>query len=98
MFPTNVARWSLPVIAWSIGLSLANAAFAADLRTWTDATGKIKVQAKFVSNENGKVTLQKADGAELEIDLKKLSLPDQKFIAELEKNAPDNPFKTKDDR
>ncbi|MFO1040881.1 MAG: SHD1 domain-containing protein [Planctomycetaceae bacterium] len=97
MFSMNVARWFLTVFVFSIATSLASTSYAADLRTWTDLTGKVKVQAKFVSNENGKITLQKADGAELEIDLKKLSLSDQKFIADLEKNAPENPFKSKED-
>lgn len=69
---------------------------AADMRTWSDASGKFKIQAKFVSNDNGKVTLEKSDGTELEIELKKLSATDQRYVADLEKNAP-NPFKTKED-
>ena len=97
MLTTTLARVPLLILVAALGACLSQGAFAADTRTWTDLTGKVKVQAKFVSNENGKVTLQRPDGAELEIDLKKLSLADQKFIAELEKNPPDSPFKPKEE-
>jgi WD40 repeat protein len=70
---------------------------AAEMRTWTDSTGKFKIQGKMISNEGGKVTLERPDGTELEIELKKLSAADQKFIADLEKNGGDSPFKPKDD-
>ncbi len=96
MFPKKF--FPIHSVVFSLGLCLANVAVlqAANPRTWTDATGKIKLQAKFVSNENGMVTLEKTDGTEVEIELKKLSTTDQKFIADLEKNAPD-PFKPKVD-
>jgi len=83
-----VCTWGL---TWALGDALA-----ADMRTWSDASGRFKIQAKFVSNENGVITLEKSDGTELEIELKKLSATDQKFVADLEKNAP-NPFKTKEE-
>lgn len=71
-------------------------AIAADMRTWSDATGKFKIQGKFVSNEKGKITLEKPDGTEMEIELKKLSTADQKYVADQEKSA-DSPFKAKSD-
>lgn len=72
-------------------------AAAAEPRTWTDSTGKHKIKGSFVSLEDGKVTLEKADGATLEIDLKKLSKADQKYVAEAMKTADDDPFKAKSD-
>jgi hypothetical protein len=71
-------------------------AIAADMRTWSDASGKFKIQGKFVSNDKGKITLEKPDGTEMEIELKKLSTADQKYVADQEKNA-DSPFKAKSD-
>lgn len=72
-------------------------AFAADAapRTWTDSTGKHKMKATFVSLDDGKVTLEKDDGETIEIDLKKLSKADQKYVAAAVAAADDSPFKTK---
>ncbi len=80
----------------AIGLMAGNSGrtvSAAELRTWTDATGKFKIQAKFLSEKDGTVTLEQTDGTELEIELKALSPADQKAIADLRKEAADNPFK-----
>ncbi|MGE5191803.1 MAG: SHD1 domain-containing protein, partial [Deltaproteobacteria bacterium] len=80
-----------------LGLPSVSAADG-ELRTWTDARGKFKIKAKFLSIENGVVTLEKEDGTELEIELKKLSTADQKFATEAaKKKDDDNPFKTKED-
>jgi hypothetical protein len=64
-------------------------------RVWTDATGKFKVEAKFISQAKGKVTLEGKDGKRFAIDLSKLSAQDQKHLAELAKKVEpdDNPFK-----
>ncbi len=74
------------------GLILACLAGAAApaVRTWTDGAGKYKIQAKFVSEKDGKVTLEKPDGSEIEIELKKLSAADRTYVAEA---GQDNPFK-----
>lgn len=72
---------------------LALAADAAP-RTWTDSTGKHKMKATFVSLADGKVTLAKDDGDTIEIELKKLSKADQKYVAEAAKEADDSPFKS----
>ena len=66
------------------------------VRTWTDSTGKFKLQARFVSEEAGKVTLEKEDGSQLEIELSKLSAADQTAVAERKKAASENPFKAKE--
>lgn len=86
----------LAVLVTALSVMDVSPVVAADLRTWSDATGKFKIQGKFVSNEKGKITLEKPDGTEMEIDIKKLSAADQKYVADLEKNA-DSPFKTKED-
>jgi WD40 repeat protein len=69
---------------------------ASEIRTWSDASGKFSVKAKFVSVADGKVTLRQEDGDTLEIELAKLSAADQKYVAD-QKAAADNPFKKKTD-
>jgi len=66
------------------------------VRTWSDAKGKNKIKAKFVKLDGDTVTLEKEDGDEVEIELKKLSAADQKFVADAMKDE-DNPFKNKSD-
>ena len=91
-------------LAWTIvsicllagGVSLVRAADDG-MRTWSDAKGKFKIKAKFRSLENGVVTLEKEDGSELEIDVKKLSAADQKFATDAAKADDDNPFKSKEE-
>jgi hypothetical protein len=73
--------------------AMVSPAVAAELRVWTDSTGKFKIKAKFLSLENGVVTLEKEDGTEMEIDIKKLSTTDQKAAVEESKADADNPFK-----
>lgn len=51
-----------------------------ELREFSDATGKFRVMAQFVSMNNGKVKLKKADGTEVEVPLEKLSNDDQLWI------------------
>lgn len=63
-------------------------------RTWTDSTGKFKIEAKFVAQDKGKVTLEGKDGKRFEIEVSKLSAADQKHLAELTKKAvSEDPFK-----
>lgn len=83
---------SLSVVVVSGFLALA--ADAAP-RTWTDSTGKHKMKAAFVSLDDGKVTLEKDDGDTIEVELKKLSKADQKYVADFTKEAEDSPFKSK---
>ena len=65
------------------------------LREWSDKSGKFKIKARFGGLEDGTVTLEKEDGSEIEIDLKKLSAADQKYAAEAAKESDENPFETK---
>jgi hypothetical protein len=56
------------------------AAEAAKWRTWTDASGEHKIEAKFGGVIAGKVKLIKRDGSTLQIPLEKLSDEDQDWI------------------
>lgn len=60
-------------------------------RTWTNATGKFKVKAKFIDLSNGKVTLEREDGAQITIPLDKLCKADQETAQELQSHG-SNPF------
>lgn len=86
----------LTILLVLVGTSATSRALAADeLRTWSEAKGKYKIKAKFVKLEDEVVTLEKDDGDEIEIELKKLSTADQKFVADAVKAADDSPFKAK---
>jgi hypothetical protein len=53
---------------------------ASALRTWTDSSGKFKIQAKFRGVINQKVKLEREDGSILNLPLEKLSDEDQDFV------------------
>ncbi|QDT33612.1 SHD1 domain-containing protein [Thalassoglobus polymorphus] len=82
-----------PIITFTLLMALGAVADADDARTWSDATGRFKIEAKLVSQKDGKVKLERTDGKSVEIDITKLSEADQKYLKELELN----PFKTTDD-
>lgn len=50
------------------------------LRTWTDATGRFKIDAEFVEITEGKVRLRKATGATVAVPLDKLCDADRAFV------------------
>jgi hypothetical protein len=52
------------------------------LRTWTDASGKFQIEAKFISANDDHVTLEKPDGSHIRLPSDKLSPADQQYIAE----------------
>ncbi len=52
----------------------------AEFRTWTDVTGKHKLEAKFVHFKDGKVRLKKKDGSEVDVPLEKLREADQTLV------------------
>ncbi len=92
IFPRAARRALALAMAWGMLGGLFVAGAAEDVRTWSDARGKFKIQAKYVALTDGKVTLEKPDGSEIEIDLKKLSPADQKYVASVQ-DQEDNPFK-----
>ena len=52
-------------------------------RTWTDTTGKFKLDAEFVSLEDGIVTLRRASGKTQKLPLEKLSEADREIASKL---------------
>lgn len=61
-----------------------------ELRTWTDKTGRFRIEATFVSEESGSVKLLRKDGKPATIPLDKLSDSDQAFVRQM---LDENPFK-----
>jgi hypothetical protein len=51
-----------------------------EIRTWSDSTGKHKVEAEFVELKDQKVTLRRKDGKAITIALEKLSEADRSFV------------------
>ena len=64
---------------------------AAGPRTWTDVTGKFKIEAEFVSLANEQVTLKKADGTTITLPLAKLGFADRKLAIQMSKGPPPIP-------
>ncbi len=64
------------------------------MRTWTDNTGKYKIEAAFSKMTSSHVSLVRADGKTVEIAIDKLSPADQAFARQLHEDA-ENPFKVK---
>jgi|GEM_PF-6819063 len=57
-------------------------------RTWSDQTGKFKVDATLLKQEGDKVTLKRKDGKEVTLPLDKLSKADQEFLKGNPENKP----------
>ncbi|MCA9151996.1 MAG: DUF1559 domain-containing protein, partial [Planctomycetales bacterium] len=56
----------------------------AEVRTWTDSTGKFSVKAEFIEVSNGKAVLKRADsGKEVRLPLVRLSKSDQLLIRQI---------------
>ena len=56
-----------------------------ELRTWTDATGKFTIQAKFGGLIGGKVLLVKEGGSKVYLTREQLSEADRKYLDEMTK-------------
>ena len=68
------------------------AELASTLRVWTDATGKFRIEAFYLSQTETKVTLKTAADREINMPLKKLSTADQELLSGIV-NESENPFK-----
>ncbi|TWT46988.1 hypothetical protein KOR42_42560 [Thalassoglobus neptunius] len=84
-------------------LGMTALAAAEEIRTWQDATGRFKIEAKYVSTEGDTVKLERADGKSIEIPISKLSKEDQDYLDDLKNNPfkvaeDDNPFMVKEDQ
>lgn len=67
------------------------AALLEETRTWTDATGRFKVEARFVKKVGDKVTIQTDAGREITLPMAKLSADDRELLAGVADEA-ENPF------
>lgn len=75
-----------------------DAAKPGEKRTWTDATGKFKIEATFVKQDGDQVELKRTDGKTVKLPFAKLSAADQDFVKKLNsENDPDNPFKVEEE-
>ncbi len=61
-------------------VSLDNGGESVGVRTWTDATGKYRVEAELIDFTDGVVRLQKEDEQVIALPLEKLSPADQRFL------------------
>jgi hypothetical protein len=81
----------LPMVCALSLLVLIGSVIAApdeEYRTWTDTSGKFKVEAAFVKLENGKVDLKRKDnGKVLSLDIEKLSKTDADLAKKLASEA-----------
>lgn len=80
------------VIACAATFSVARA----EIRTWTDKSGKFKVEAEFVETNGATLVLKRADGKRIEVPIARLSTTDQEVAKALMSAAAENPFKTTD--
>jgi WD40 repeat protein len=70
----------------------------AEERTWTDATGKFKIQAQFVKQDGDQIELLRTDGKTIKLPFEKLSPADKEYVKKQTTDSdPDNPFKVEED-
>jgi hypothetical protein len=81
MSPSRL-RVSLVVVA-ALALLGVHSLAAEEVRTWSDKSGKFKIEAEFVEILEGKVKLKRADGKVIEVPLASLSRDDQQYLREL---------------
>lgn len=63
--------------------------WADELRTWTDSTGRFKVEAEFIECEDDVLLLRKENGKAIRMPLDKLSEEDRQYV---EQRIVENPF------
>ncbi len=81
--------------AWIL-TTVAGVTQATELRTWSDQTGKFKIEAEFVESKGDTVVLLRQDGKRIEVPLNRLSDDDQAVVKTLITASSDNPFKVTD--
>lgn len=59
----------------------------AGVRTWTDSTGKQKIEAEFIEFKDGNVSLKNTQGRTITLPLEKFSADDQKLIRATQPSA-----------
>jgi outer membrane protein assembly factor BamB len=78
MHTTRNICWLVLAVSSSLS-SLYFSQTVAEIRTWTDSTGKHSVEARFLALDLDKIKLQRRDGKVIEILLTRLSPADRKF-------------------
>lgn len=63
-------------------LAMVGACVGAQVRTWTDVTGRFTTEAELAGFEDGIVRLKKSDGKIVSLPLEKLSKADQQYVTE----------------
>jgi len=81
-------RWRLASFCLLISISVV--CFAGEVRTWTDKTGKHKIEAELMSAKGGVAVLRKADGATTRVPFDKLSEADRRYLENLPNAANGN--------
>jgi hypothetical protein len=62
-------------------------------RTWSDPSGRFRIEARLESQTAFEVVLRKKDGAQIKVPLEKLSTADQEYVATLDTGGgSENPF------
>ncbi|WP_337177821.1 SHD1 domain-containing protein [Paludisphaera sp.] len=87
-------RRGLMFVGLVLALAVSGRADEPEMRTWQDASGRFKIQAKFVALNGKNVVLQKADGTRMQVDIEKLRSADSQYVeAQRKKLAEEDPFK-----
>ncbi|MHB8897950.1 MAG: SHD1 domain-containing protein [Thermoguttaceae bacterium] len=88
------SSWALlfvVLVAVVTGRGTGMGADGAEMRTWTDATGRFSLTAKFGSLDGDQVILERENGEKMAIPLAKLSAADQQYVAS---QKDENPFQS----
>lgn len=74
----------------TLSLGLCVSSSLAEVRSWSDQSGKFKIEAELVEVKDGVAVLKRTDGKRIEVPVAKLSAKDQEF---LKSQGDDDPFK-----
>lgn len=86
------------IVVGSLWSFLPVSHLAAETRTWTDSSGKFKIEADFKEIVEGQVKLERPDGKKVSLPLAKLCKDDQAYLKDLLKrrrsgeSEEENPF------
>lgn len=72
------------VIVQAASVSVLTRSAPAGMRTWSDATGKFRVEATLESRSAFEVVLRKKDGTTIKVPTERLSVDDQEYVAGLD--------------
>lgn len=70
----------MKIIPLALVFACLTQALSAELRSWTDASGKFQIQAELVNVQAGQVTLKRKDGTTIRLAMTSLSQADQALL------------------